>query len=62
MCIEGTLSGFDFVHNNPHKLTLKEDGVPIHRSKLPKNWRLAHGMKKLVWPLNSPNLNPIENL
>ena len=59
---EGTLSGFYFMHDKPYKLTLMEDGAPIHYNKLPKNWRQAHGMKKLVWPLNSPDLNAIENL
>jgi hypothetical protein len=59
---ESTLSGFYFMHDNPHELTLMEDGAPIHRSKLPEDWRLAHGMKKLDWPPYSPDLNPIENM
>ena len=59
---EGTLSGFYFLHNHPQDLTLMEDGTPVHRSRLPGLWRQAHSIKKLNWPANSPDLNPIENL
>jgi hypothetical protein len=59
---EGALSGFYFLHDDPEQLILMEDGAPVHRSALPLQWRRAHGMKKLNWPANSPNLNPIENV
>ena len=59
---EGTLSGFYFMHDEPHEVTLIEDGALVHQSKLQKDWRQGHGMKKLVWPPNSPDLNSIENL
>ena len=39
-----------------------EDGAPVHRGKVPELWRKAHGIAKLQWPPNSPDLNPIENL
>ena len=39
-----------------------EDGAPMHRSVLSSAWRHAHGMKKLQWPANSLDLNPIKNL
>ena len=58
---EGTLSKFYFMHDKPHELTLMEDGAHVHQSKLPENWRQAHGKKKLFWPLNSLDLNSIEN-
>lgn len=41
---------------------LMEDGAPIHRSNAPKVWRESHGVIKLEWPPQSPDLNPIENL
>lgn len=59
---EGELSRFYFMHSEPHKLILMEDGALVHRGKAPAIWRSAHGMQKLDWPANSPDLNPIENL
>ena len=39
-----------------------EDGAPVHRSIAPKEWRQARSLEKLVWPAQSPDLNPIENM
>jgi hypothetical protein len=58
----GTLSGFYFMHDQPDQLTLMEDGAPTHHSRYPNHWREAHGIKKMNWPPNSLDLNPIENL
>lgn len=43
-------------------IILIENGAPIHRNKLVLQWRVAYGIKKLDWPLNSSELNPIENI
>ena len=59
---EGIFSDFYFMHDEPEELTLMEDGAHVHRSNYSTSWRQAHDMKKLKWPTNSPNLNPIENL
>jgi hypothetical protein len=59
---EAALSGFYFMHDEPNNLILMEDGAPIHRSKVPDLWRRAHGIRKMQWPPNSPDLNPIENV
>ena len=39
-----------------------EDGAPVHGSNIQKDWREQLGLKKLDWPPNSPDLNPIENV
>lgn len=59
---EGTLSGLYFMHDIPERITLMEDGAPVHRGKIATSWREAHGIKKFDWPPNSPDLNPIENV
>ena len=59
---EGCLSGFYFLYDDPDNLILMEDGAPMHRNVLSSAWRHVHGMKKLQWLANSPDLNPIENL
>jgi hypothetical protein len=41
---------------------LMEDGAPIHRSKTAKKWRDENGVEKMIWPAQSPDMNPIENL
>jgi hypothetical protein len=43
-------------------LLLMEDGAPVHRSNAPKEWRINNNVEKMVWPAQSPDLNPIENL
>jgi hypothetical protein len=41
---------------------LMKDGAPIHRSKIAQKWRDDNGVEKMVWPAQSPDMNPIENL
>ena len=40
---------------------LMEDGAPIHRAKVSKNWRVKYNMETTNWPTQSPDTNPIEN-
>lgn len=43
-------------------VVVQEDNAPIHTCKLAKKWRESLGMVSLVWPPNSPDLNPIEQV
>lgn len=56
---DSVLCGFYFMHDASHELLLMEDGAPVHRAKLSGLWRQAHGIQKLQWRANSPDLNPI---
>jgi hypothetical protein len=53
-----------FFENSPEArgLILMEDNAPIHTAKLTSSWRDERDIVKLIWPPQSPDLNPIENL
>ena len=38
------------------------DGAPCHRSRVVKKFLGEKNIRRLDWPGNSPDLNPIENL
>ena len=42
--------------------TFQHDNEPKHTSKVVENWFKEQKIKKLKWPPQSPDLNPIENL
>jgi transposase len=59
---DGVLGSFLKEQEGVCKVVLMEDGAPVHRGKVAKDWRENHDLKKIEWPAQSPNLNPIENV
>ena len=48
---------------NPlHQLSLMEDNAPVHTAKASGAFLAANSIKKLIWPAQSPDLNPIKNV
>ena len=46
-------------------LIFQQDNAPLHKSRSTTDWLSNHGFKGknlMVWPPNSPDLNPIKNL
>jgi hypothetical protein len=41
---------------------LMEDGASSHTARLTTAYHVYHGVNKMNWPANSPDLNPIENV
>jgi len=41
---------------------LMKDNASVHTAKYTRAWHAYYGFVKMVWPANSPDLNPIENV
>ncbi len=51
-----------FWSTSADQLFKDSDSAPAHTAKSIKSWLNDHGVGVLDWPVNSPDLNPIENL
>jgi len=49
-------------HVVPPSWIFQDDNDPKHRSSKAKKWLSDHEVKRLDWPSNSPDINPIENV
>ena len=45
-----------------HQLTLMEDNAPTHNARASKAFLAEKSIRKIEWPAQSPDLNPIENI
>lgn len=43
-------------------ITFMQDNAPCHKSKLVMDFLKSEGVPVMIWPAQSPDLNPIENL
>ena len=59
---EQAISGYYHHASDPSTLILMEDGASTHRAIVSRLWREAYGVPRMVWPAQSPDLNPIENV
>jgi transposase len=46
----------------PNHLTWMDDNAPAHRARSVNEWMTQQNRQRFVWPAQSPDLNPIENV
>jgi DDE superfamily endonuclease len=50
------------MQQNKKEVHWMEDGAKYHNTKANHTWRMKNGFASILWPAQSPDLNPIENV